>query len=106
LSDLYTAARAYDATYQAAKQQSDATLAKAAQAQALLLPTVGLSASANQINQDTQATRVQKLRLRQPVRHLVRQRSRCTVPAMPQVMSRARKALTWPRPNSPRPSRI
>lgn len=55
LSDLYTAARGYDATYQAAKQQSDATLAKAAQAQALLLPTVGLSVSANQINQDTQA---------------------------------------------------
>jgi outer membrane protein len=46
--DLYTAASGYDATYQAAKQQFDATLAKAAQAQALLLPTVGLSASANQ----------------------------------------------------------
>lgn len=55
LADLYTAARGYDATYQAAKQQSDATLAKAAQAQALLLPTVGLSVNANQINQDTQA---------------------------------------------------
>ena len=52
LSDLYSAARGYDATYQAAKQQSDATLAKAAQAQALLLPTVGLSMSANQINQE------------------------------------------------------
>ena len=54
LSDLYTAARGYDAAFQAAKQQSDATLAKAAQAQALLLPTVGLSAAVNQINQDTQ----------------------------------------------------
>ena len=40
LSDLYTAARGYDAAFQAAKQQSDATLAKAAQAQALLLDAV------------------------------------------------------------------
>ena len=55
LVDLYTAARGYDATYQSAKLQFDATRAKADQAQALLLPTVGLSANINQINQDTQA---------------------------------------------------
>ena len=54
LVDLYTAARGYDATYQSAKLQFDATQAKADQAQALLLPTVGLSANINQINQDTQ----------------------------------------------------
>lgn len=54
LVDLYDAARSYDATYQSAKSQYDATLAKAAQAKAAILPTAGLTASASQINQDTQ----------------------------------------------------
>jgi outer membrane protein len=52
LSELYVAARGYDATYQSAKSQFDATLAKAEQAKASLLPTVGLSATANQYNTD------------------------------------------------------
>ena len=52
LVDLYSAARGYDATYQAAKSQFDATLAKADQAKAGVLPTVGLSAGASQTNQD------------------------------------------------------
>ncbi|MDT8991835.1 TolC family outer membrane protein [Curvibacter sp. APW13] len=50
LSELYKAARSYDATYQSARSQFDATLAKAEQAKAALLPTVGLSASTNQYN--------------------------------------------------------
>ena len=54
LVDLYDAARSYDATYQSAKSQYDATMAKAAQAKAAILPTAGLTASANQINQDNQ----------------------------------------------------
>ncbi|APW42042.1 TolC family outer membrane protein [Rhodoferax saidenbachensis] len=52
LTDLYNAARSYDASFQSAKSQYDATLYKADQAQALLLPTVGLSASASQNNQE------------------------------------------------------
>ncbi len=47
LLDLYQSARGYDATYQSAKSQFDATVAKADQAKALLLPkaTLGLSSS-------------------------------------------------------------
>jgi outer membrane protein len=41
---LYDLARAQDATWQSAKSQYDANLARAAQARAGLLPTVGLSA--------------------------------------------------------------
>ena len=55
LVELYDAARAYDATYQSARSQYEATLAKAEQAKALMLPTVALSAAANQLNQDAQA---------------------------------------------------
>jgi outer membrane protein len=50
--DLYTAARGYDATFQSAKSQYDATLARADQAQSLLLPTVGIQASANRTTQE------------------------------------------------------
>ena len=53
LSELYVAARGYDATYQSAKSQFDATLAKAEQAKAALLPTVGLTAEAGQTNTDS-----------------------------------------------------
>ena len=53
LVDLYQSARGYDATYQSAKSQFDATLARADQAKALLLPTVGLSLGASATNLDT-----------------------------------------------------
>lgn len=45
LVQLYEAARVYDAAYQSAKLQYDATVAKADQSRAGILPTVGLSAS-------------------------------------------------------------
>ena len=52
LVDLYQSARDYDATYQSAKSQFDATLARADQAKALLLPTVGLSLGASATHLD------------------------------------------------------
>ena len=54
LVDLYNAARGYDATYQAAKFQFDASLAKADQAKALILPTAGLKVDATSTNQEVQ----------------------------------------------------
>jgi outer membrane protein len=45
LSELYQAASAYDATYQAAKSQYEANVARAEQSKAGLLPTAGLSAN-------------------------------------------------------------
>ena len=45
LLELYEAARAYDATYQAARNQYDANLARADQAKAGILPQAGLSGS-------------------------------------------------------------
>jgi outer membrane protein len=50
LSELYEAASAYDATYQAAKSQYEANLAKAEQGKAGLLPTAGLSANISRSN--------------------------------------------------------
>ena len=47
LVELFESARAYDATYQAAKAQYEASKAKADQALALLLPTSNLVLSAN-----------------------------------------------------------
>ena len=47
LVELYDAARATDSTYQSAKALYDANLAKADQAKAGILPTVGLSAGLN-----------------------------------------------------------
>ncbi|MBC7434497.1 MAG: TolC family outer membrane protein [Bdellovibrionales bacterium] len=44
LLELYQSARAFDATYQSAKAQYDANLARAAQARAGLLPTASLAA--------------------------------------------------------------
>ncbi len=55
LVDLYNAALGYDATYQSAKLQLDASVAKAEQARALLLPTVGITASTTYTNQETVA---------------------------------------------------
>ena len=52
LQDLYTAARGFDASYQSAKSQFDATLAKAEQAKALLLPSANLSLGASSTSQD------------------------------------------------------
>jgi outer membrane protein len=43
LMDIYEMARSYDATYQAARAQYEANLAKADQGKALLLPTMGLN---------------------------------------------------------------
>ena len=47
LSELYDSARAFDATYQSAKLQYDANLAKAEQARAGILPTAGVAAGAS-----------------------------------------------------------
>ena len=55
LVDLYNAAKVYDASYQSSKSLFDATMYKADQAKALLLPTVGLTAGASQTNQDVQS---------------------------------------------------
>ena len=45
LQELYDAARGYDATYQATRAAADAAAARAAQAEALTRPSLGLSAS-------------------------------------------------------------
>ena len=42
LAELYDSARAFDATYQSAKLQYDANLARAEQARAGILPTAGI----------------------------------------------------------------
>ncbi|WP_332775949.1 TolC family outer membrane protein [Polaromonas sp.] len=47
LVELYESARAFDATYQSARLQYEANLAKAAQAKAGILPSAGLSAGAS-----------------------------------------------------------
>ncbi len=47
LIELYESARAFDATYQSAKLQYDANLAKAEQAKAGVLPTAGIAAGAS-----------------------------------------------------------
>ncbi|MBC7917825.1 MAG: TolC family outer membrane protein [Rhodoferax sp.] len=52
LVDLYNAARGYDASFQSARSQYDATLARADQAQALLMPTVGLQSSLTRTTQE------------------------------------------------------
>ncbi|MET0542526.1 MAG: TolC family outer membrane protein [Variovorax sp.] len=52
LVELYDAARGYDATYQGARAQYDASIARAAQAKAGILPAVGLSAGASHTEQD------------------------------------------------------
>ncbi len=52
LVELYEAARGYDATYQAARAQYDASVARAAQAKAGILPAVGLSAGATHTELD------------------------------------------------------
>lgn len=56
LVDLYGAARGYDAAYQAAKAQFDATLYKADQARALWLPKVGLATNVTRTNYESGLT--------------------------------------------------
>jgi outer membrane protein len=58
LIELYDAARGYDATYQAARAQYDASVARAAQAKAGILPAVGLSAGANRTELDVNVPNV------------------------------------------------
>ena len=58
LKDLYEAARGYDATYLAAKALADSAQYKAAQADALQRPTVGLSAGATQTETDPPASKL------------------------------------------------
>jgi len=53
LVELYESARAFDATYQSAKLQYDANLARADQARAGILPSAGLSAGASRVNVDS-----------------------------------------------------
>jgi outer membrane protein len=53
LVELFNAAKGYDASYQSAKSQAQATLAKGEQARAGVLPTVGLGAGINQTSQDS-----------------------------------------------------
>jgi outer membrane protein len=55
LNELYDSARGFDATYQGARAQYDATVARAAQAKAGILPAVGLTAGAtrNTLDIDT-----------------------------------------------------
>lgn len=52
LVDMFNAARDYDATFQSARFQYEATRSKSEQARALVMPTVGLNASATQTNQE------------------------------------------------------
>lgn len=58
LVTLYEAARGFDAAYQSAQAQYQASVARAAQAQAGLLPSAGLAAGASRstLNVDTPAT--------------------------------------------------
>ncbi|MET3917473.1 outer membrane protein [Variovorax sp. OAS795] len=55
LNELYDSARGFDATYQGARAQYEATVARAAQAKAGILPAVGLTAgvSRNALDIDT-----------------------------------------------------
>ena len=53
LVDVYESARGFDATYLSARSQFDASVARADQAKAGLLPQVGLGAAANWTNRDS-----------------------------------------------------
>ena len=53
LVDLFNAAKGYDAIYQSAKSQAEATAAKGEQAKAGILPTVNLGAGASATNQSS-----------------------------------------------------
>lgn len=53
LVELFDTARGYDATYQSAKSQAVATIARGDQSKAGILPTVGLGAGVSQTNQSS-----------------------------------------------------
>ena len=57
LVEIYEMAKGYDASYQAARAQYEANLAKADQGKAALLPTVGLSAGATRSQIDSYSIR-------------------------------------------------
>ena len=61
LLDLYQSARGYDATYQSAKAQFDATLAKADQAKALLLPKASMDLSSSRTNYESAAAAIDRV---------------------------------------------
>ncbi|HEX5698049.1 MAG TPA: TolC family protein, partial [Rhodoferax sp.] len=56
LIELYESARGYDASYQSAKSQYDATLAKAEQSRSLILPTANLGINAERVNEQHDPT--------------------------------------------------
>jgi len=56
LVDLYASARTYDATFQSAKSQFDATLARAEQSRALVLPTANLGIIGSRVNEQHDPT--------------------------------------------------
>ena len=56
LVELYDSARAFDASYQSAKLQYDANLARADQSRAGILPTAGLSAGASRVSVESTAS--------------------------------------------------
>ena len=56
LQELYDAARGYDATYLATRSAADAAAARAAQAEALTRPSLGLSASGTQARSEPPTT--------------------------------------------------
>ncbi|MFT7401202.1 MAG: outer membrane protein, partial [Hydrogenophaga sp.] len=53
LAEVYQSARGFDATYLSARSQFDASVARADQARAGLLPQVGLGAGANWTNRNS-----------------------------------------------------
>lgn len=76
LMEMIQAAQGYDATYQSAKLQYTATLAKAEQANALFLPKIDLGASISRSQQDglqsiqgSYGSQAAKLELLQPLYH-------------------------------------
>ena len=56
LIELYQSARSFDAAYQSAKSQFDATIAKAEQARALILPTASLGILASRVAEQHEPT--------------------------------------------------
>ena len=55
LAQLYESAKSHDATFKSARSQFEATLARAEQAKALLLPTAGLGGSLSETDLDNQS---------------------------------------------------
>src|SRR3990167_3424801 len=64
LVELYESARSFDTTYQSAKLQYDANLARADQARAGILPSAGLAAGVSRIATAVPARQLGHLRTR------------------------------------------